>query len=138
MKNFADKLVEAIQKKGSAICVGLDPRLSEIPEFLIKAVAGEGDDSPTMLAAKVIVAFNKGIIDAVQDLVPAVKPQIAFYEIFGEDGIWAYRETLKYARSKGLLTIADAKRNDIGSTAEAYAQAFWAKFRCLREWSLKR
>ncbi len=124
MKHFADKLVAAIQAKGSAICVGLDPRLSEIPSFLIRAVASEGEYSPTMLAARVIVAFNKAIIDEVHDLVPVVKPQIAFYEIFGEDGLWAYRETLKYARVKGLLTIADAKRNDIGSTAEAYAQAF--------------
>lgn len=122
--NFGDKLVKAIEAKGSAICVGLDPRLSDIPEFLIRAVASEGEDSPTMLAAKVILAFNKAIIDSVHDLVPVVKPQIAFYEIFGADGLWAYAETLKYARSKGLLTIADAKRNDIGSTAEAYAQAF--------------
>jgi len=124
MKNFADKLVAAIRAKGTPICVGLDPRIEEIPQFLVRAVASEGDYSATMLAAQVIIAFNKAIIDAVHDLVPVVKPQIAFYEVFGEDGIYAYRETLRYARSKGLLTIADAKRNDIGSTAEAYAQAF--------------
>jgi len=124
MKNFADKLVEAVKAKGSAICVGLDPRLDKIPRFLkMKAIEG-GDRTPFGAAAAAILEFNKGIIDAVHDLVPVVKPQIAFYEIFGHEGIKCYEETLKYAKSKGLLTIADAKRNDIGSTAEAYAQAF--------------
>ena len=75
-------------------------------------------------AVDAILEFNKGIIDAVADIVPVVKPQIAYYEIFGHNGLWCYEETLKYAKSKGLLTIADAKRNDIGPTAEAYARAF--------------
>ncbi len=123
MKNFADKLIEAIKKKGNPICVGLDPRLNQIPEFIVKRALQEAD-TPTRAAAEAILAFNKGIIDAVCDVVPIVKPQIAFYEIFGSDGVWAYEETLKYAKNKGLLTIADAKRNDIGSTAAAYAQAF--------------
>jgi len=116
--------MEAVREKGNPICVGLDPRLDKIPMFLKKRVLEEGDFTPTRAAAEVLLAFNKGIIDAVYDIVPAVKPQIAFYEIFGADGVWAYQETLKYAKSKGLITIADAKRNDIGSTAEAYAQAF--------------
>ncbi|PIZ75857.1 orotidine-5'-phosphate decarboxylase [Candidatus Peregrinibacteria bacterium CG_4_10_14_0_2_um_filter_38_24] len=124
VKNFADKLVEAVKAKGSSICVGLDPRLSKIPKFLkMKAMEG-GEHTPFGAAASAILVFNKGIIDAVHDIVPVVKPQIAFYEIFGHEGIKCYEETLKYAKSKGLLTIADAKRNDIGSTAEAYAQAF--------------
>jgi orotidine-5'-phosphate decarboxylase len=124
MKNhFADKLVEAVKAKGNAICVGLDPRLDQIPAF-IKRAALELGETPTKAAAEAILTFNKGIIDAVADVVPVVKPQIAFYEIYGSDGIWAYEQTLKYAKSKGLLTIADAKRNDIGSTAAAYAQAF--------------
>ena len=76
------------------------------------------------MAAEAIIEFNKGILDAVADLVPVVKPQIAFYEIYGADGIRAYQETLKYAKEKGVLTIADAKRNDIGSTAAAYARSF--------------
>ena len=122
-KNFADKLIEAVKAKGNPICVGLDPRLDQIPEA-VKKVAMSGDKTPTQAAADAIIEFNKGIIDAVADIVPVVKPQIAFYEIFGAEGIRAYVETLKYAKSKGLLTIADAKRNDIGSTAAAYARAF--------------
>lgn len=127
--NFADKLIEAVKKKGNAICVGLDPRLDKIPESIkthaLDTVDANGEHlSPTAAAAAAIFEFNKGIIDAVYDLVPVVKPQIAFYEIYGADGMKAYADTLKYAKSKGLLTIADAKRNDIGTTAEAYAQAF--------------
>ncbi len=124
MKNFADKLMKAVREKGNPICVGLDPRLDKIPDFIKRKVLDEEDLTPTKAAAEALLAFNKGIIDAVYDIVPVVKPQIAFYEIFGADGVFAYQETLKYAKSKGLITIADAKRNDIGSTAEAYAQAF--------------
>jgi len=122
-RNFADRLIDAIKEKGSPICVGLDPRLNQIPGF-IKEKALSENKSPTEAAADAILEFNKGIIDGVADLVPIVKPQIAFYEIFGYQGLRAYEETLKYAKQKGLLTIADAKRNDIGSTAEAYARAF--------------
>jgi orotidine-5'-phosphate decarboxylase len=123
-KNFADKLVEAIKLKGNPICVGLDPRLDLIPKFIKREALERCDGTPMAAAADAIVAFNKGIIDAVESIVPVVKPQIAFYEIFGHEGVRAYEETLRYAKSKGLLTIADAKRNDIGSTAAAYAQAF--------------
>lgn len=123
MKNFADKLLEAVRKKGNPICVGLDPRLEQIPESVKQKVMDE-DKSPLMVAADAIIEFNKGIIDAVADIVPVVKPQIAFYEIFGHEGIRAYEETIKYAKAAGLVTIADAKRNDIGSTAKAYAEAF--------------
>ncbi len=124
MKNFADRLIEAIKEKGTPICVGLDPRLDKIPAEIKRKALAEGDKTPLKAAADAILEFNKGIIDAVSDLVPVVKPQIAFYEIFGHEGLWAYEETLKYAKEKGIITIADAKRNDIGSTAEAYAQAF--------------
>lgn len=123
-KHFADRLIEAIKAKGSAICVGLDPRLDKIPRSIFKKVSGDLNKGPMEVAADAIVEFNRGIIDAVCEVVPVVKPQIAFYEIFGAEGIRAYIETLRYAKSKGLLTIADAKRNDIGSTAAAYAQAF--------------
>lgn len=123
-KNFADNLIEAIKQKGNPICVGLDPRLDKIPRHIIDKALMEHEKSPTAAAADAIIEFNKGIIDAVEDIVPVVKPQIAFYEIFGAEGVRAYEETLKYAKKKGLLTIADAKRNDIGTTAEAYAQAF--------------
>lgn len=123
--HFADRLIAAIKSKGNAICVGLDPRTSQIPAFIKRKVELESEDkSPLAVSANILLEFNKGIIDAVADLVPVVKPQIAFYEIYGHEGVRAFEETLKYAKSKGLITIADAKRNDIGSTAEAYAQAF--------------
>lgn len=123
-KNFADRLIEAVKAKGNAICVGLDPRLEQIPSFIKEHALLDGDKTPAKAAADALLEFNKGIIDAVADVVPVVKPQIAFYEIYGAEGIWAYIETLKYAKEKGLITIADAKRNDIGSTAAAYAKAF--------------
>lgn len=122
--HFGDRLVEAIKKKGNPICVGLDPRLEKIPKSIKKKAFADKDKTPTAQAADAIIEFNKGIIDAVADLVPVVKPQVAFYEIFGYEGMRAYEETLKYAKSKGVLTIADVKRNDIGSTAEAYAKAY--------------
>lgn len=123
MAHFGDQLVAEVQKKGTPICVGLDPRLADIPSFIKDAKIAEFG-STFSAAAESIVAFNKGIIDAVHDLVPVVKPQIAFYEQYGFSGLYAFEETVKYARGKGLIVIADAKRNDIGSTAEAYARAF--------------
>jgi len=125
-KHFADRLVEAIKAKGNPICVGLDPRLDKIPEFIRKDAfeAAENEGRPLRAAAEALLVFNKGIIDAVADLVPVVKPQVAFYEIFGHEGMRVYEETIDYAHSKGLITIADVKRNDIGSTAEAYAEAY--------------
>lgn len=120
--HFADQITNRIHQLNSPICVGLDPRLGQIPEFIKEKAIDEF--GPTKeAAAHAIVEFNKGIIDAVADLVPAVKPQIAFYEMYGHHGMWAYEETTKYAQEKGLLVIGDAKRNDIGSTATAYAQA---------------
>ncbi len=115
--NFADHLIERIQAT-SPICVGLDPRYDQIPEH-IRA------DAPTPGAA--FLTFNKGIIDAVCDLVPIVKPQIAFYEMLGLDGLVALTRTIEYAKEKGLLVLMDAKRNDIGSTAQAYANTFLDK-----------
>jgi orotidine-5'-phosphate decarboxylase len=112
--NFADKLIKKI-KETSPICVGLDPRYEQIPTHI-------RNDAPTPGAA--FYEFNKGIIDAVSDLIPAVKIQLAFYEMFGLDGMAAFSRTIEYAKSKGLLVIADGKRNDIGSTAEAYANAY--------------
>ena len=123
MLNFADRLNKLIKDKGSAICVGLDPRMDQIPEHITEAAAKEHND-PFVAAAAAIIEFNKGIIDAVADLVPVVKPQVAFYEVFGAPGMQAYKETIDYAQSKDLIVIADCKRNDIGSTAKAYADAY--------------
>ncbi len=124
--HFADRLNAAIHKKKSVVCVGLDPRLEQIPVFIKERALKEHKNTLTA-AAEAILEFNKGIIDAVADLVPVVKPQIAFYEQYGHEGIRAFEETLWYARDKGLLTIADIKRGDIGSTALAYAKAFLGK-----------
>jgi|CXWL01.1.fsa_nt_gi orotidine-5'-phosphate decarboxylase len=115
--NFADRLIRKI-KATAPICVGLDPRYDQLPQHI-------RDDAPTPGAA--YYEFNKGIIDAVHDLVPAVKPQFAFYEMLGLDGMAALSRTIQYAQEKGLIVIADAKRNDIGTTAEAYAHAYLDK-----------
>lgn len=115
--NFADELMKAIDKKQNPSIVGLDPRIESIPESV-----KEGKTE-----AEAFLAFNKGIIDAVCDTVPAVKPQNAFYEQYGAEGVRAYIDTIKYAKSKGLLVVGDVKRNDIGSTAKAYAQAHLGK-----------
>jgi len=118
--HFADKLTNRIATLSNPTCVGLDPRLNQIPEFILeKAIEEYGENAEG--AAEAIITFNEGIIDAISDIVPAVKPQIAFYECFGHHGFRAYEETIAYAQEKGLLVIGDAKRNDIGSTAEAYA-----------------
>jgi orotidine-5'-phosphate decarboxylase len=121
--HFADRLIKAIQEKGNPVCVGLDPRLNQIPDYLLK-IQIEKYKETFEAAANAFLEFNKGIIDAVADIVPCVKPQIAFYEQYGFAGLWAFEETCKYAENKGLIVIADAKRNDIGSTAAAYSNYF--------------
>lgn len=115
-----DKLIEKIQKLENPTVVGLDPRLGMIPERIKNAAYEEFGKTPAG-AAKAFLEFNKEIIDAVQDLIPAVKPQIAMYEMYGTAGIQAFIDTVSYARSKGLIIIGDIKRSDIASTAAAYA-----------------
>ena len=121
--HFADRLCAAIDAKGSAVAVGLDPRPDSLPPHLLaecRAALGE----TVQAVAEALWRFNRGIIDAVHDVVPAVKPQLAFYERYGVAGLGAYARTAQYAKEAGLLVIADGKRNDIGSTASAYAEAF--------------
>lgn len=121
--HFGDRLIEAIKLKGNPICVGLDPRLEQIPENIkIRQIQEHGETFQA--AAQSFLEFNKGIIDAVADLVPCVKPQVAFYEQYGFAGMFAFEQTCQYARDKGLIVIGDVKRNDIGSTAEAYANSY--------------
>lgn len=115
MAQFADRLIEEIRAKNSRCIVGLDPRIDQMPAF----VSGNG-------AYAAITAFHELVIDAVADLVPAVKPQLAFYEQYGVAGMQAFENTVRAARQRGLLVIADGKRNDISSTAEAYANAYLA------------
>lgn len=126
MQHFGDRLTLQISKLGNPTVVGLDPRLNQIPEHIL-ANAQETYGDTTEGAAEAILEFNMGIIDAISDIVPAVKPQIAFYECYGHHGLRVYEETVRYAQAKGLLVIGDAKRNDIGSTAQAYANGHLGK-----------
>jgi orotidine-5'-phosphate decarboxylase len=121
--HFADRLCAAVERTGSPVVVGLDPRLDSLPEALLSACRRE-HGATSRAAAEALWRFNREIIDAVYDLVPAVKPQLAFYECYGVEGMRAFARTVQHARAAGLLVIADAKRNDIGPTAEAYADAF--------------
>ncbi len=126
MENFADRLICAIEKKQNSSVVGLDPRLEQIPSYIQeKNIKKFGKNFKA--AGEAILEFNKGIIDAVYEIVPAVKPQIAFYEQYGPEGIQAFIETVNYAKDKGLVTIEDGKRNDIKSTAAAYGNAHIGK-----------
>jgi len=115
-----NKLVSKIQKTNAPIVVGLDPTLDFVPEHIQKKAFAEFGETLEG-AAEALWLFNKEIIDATYDLIPAVKPQIAMYETFGVEGMQAYKRTLDYARSKDLVIIGDIKRGDIGSTSEAYA-----------------
>lgn len=124
--HFADRLNAQIKAKKSAVCVGLDPRLEQVPGFIKDKYFAEYAN-PMTAAAESILDFCKKIIDSTHDLVPVVKPQIAFFEQFGSEGIRVFEELLWYARDKKLLTISDIKRGDIGTTAEAYAKAFLGK-----------
>lgn len=120
------KLIQNIQRTNAPICVGLDPMLSYIPEYILKKSFGEFGETLEG-AADAVWNFNKEIIDATYDLIPSVKPQLAMYEQFGIEGLKVYDRTVKYCQSKGLLVIADAKRGDIGSTSAAYATAHLGK-----------
>ena len=117
---MVSKLIEKIQKTKAPICVGLDPMLSYIPEYVTKKAFAEFGETLEG-AAEAIWQFNKEIVDATCDLIPSVKPQIAMYEQFGLPGLAAYDKTVKYCQEKGLIVIGDVKRGDIGSTSAAYA-----------------
>ena len=113
-------LVNKIKEQKSPIVVGLDPKLVFVPEA-IKENSYKEYGKTLKGAAQAMYEFNKGIIDHIYDLVPAVKPQVAMYEQFGIEGMIVYQKTCEYAKSKGLVVIGDTKRGDIISTAEAYA-----------------
>lgn len=115
-----NKLISNIRKTNAPIVVGLDPMLNYIPEHIQKKAFLELGETLEG-AAEAIWQYNKGIVDAVSDLVPAVKPQIAMYEQFGIPGLIAYKKTVEYCKSKDLVVIGDIKRGDIGSTSAAYA-----------------
>jgi len=111
--HFADSLTEASKQK-APICVGLDPNVSKLPEGISKDAKG-------------VLEFCKGIIDSVSEVTPVVKPQLAYFEVLGGEGMKVFWEVCEYAKSKDLLVIADGKRNDIGSTCDAYAEAYLNK-----------
>lgn len=121
-----DILIEKIQKTGAPIVVGLDPMMKFVPGHIKKAAFEEAGETLEG-AAEAIWRYNKGIIDKIYDLVPAVKPQIAMYEQFGIPGLTVFKKTVDYCKEKGLVVIGDAKRGDIGSTSAAYAAAHLGK-----------
>lgn len=113
-----DKLIDKIIEKQNPTCVGLDTDFNYLPDEMREGVTTFAE------AAAKITEFNKNIIDKVYDIVPSVKVQIAYYEMYGPDGLKAFYDTVSYAREKGLTVIADCKRNDIGSTAGCYSKAY--------------
>lgn len=115
-----NQLVKRIKETNAPIVVGLDPTLKLMPNFIKEKNFKEYGEN-LLGASKAIIEYNKGIVDAIADLVPCVKPQIAMYESFGIEGLIAFKETVDYCKKKGLLVIGDIKRGDIGSTSEAYA-----------------
>ena len=115
-----NQLVSKIQKTGAPIVVGLDPMMKFVPGHIQKKAFEEYGETLEG-AAEAIWQYNKGIVDAVYDLIPAVKPQIAMYEQFGIPGLQAFKKTVDYCKEKGLVVIGDIKRGDIGSTSTAYA-----------------
>lgn len=121
-----NELVKKIKETNNPICVGLDPQLTFIPDH-VKEKAYEEHGETLAGAAEAIWQFNKAIIDATYDLIPAVKPQIAMYEQYGIEGLIAYKRTLDYCKEKGLVIIGDIKRGDIGSTSSSYAYGHLGK-----------
>lgn len=119
MTHFADRLAAAIRARGNAVCVGLDPRWESLPAELRQR---HGTESLTSIAAA-FEAFCGRVLDIVAPLVPVVKPQSAFFEACGPEGVAALQRLLRKARERNLVTILDSKRNDIASTASAYADA---------------
>ena len=121
-------LIKKIKETKAPIVVGLDPMLNYMPAHLLeKAIKEQGETLEA--AASTVYEYNKGIVDAIYDLVPAVKPQIAMYEQFGIPGLKAYADTVEYCKKKGLVVIGDVKRGDIGSTSAAYATAHIGKIK---------
>ena len=120
---FIDRLIEQIQVKNTPCIVGLDPALERMPQSWLKE-QGITDNSSLADCAEAIYQYNLMVLDAIADLVPAVKPQSAYYELFGSAGIIALEKTIAAARARDLLVVLDVKRGDIASTATAYAESY--------------
>lgn len=117
-----DILIDKIIEKQNPTALGLDTRLEYLPDEMMADY--DLDDIDYKDAGKLILDFNKALIDELKDIVPCIKVQIAYYEMYGHHGMKAYYKTVDYAKKKGLIVIADAKRNDIGATCTAYANAY--------------
>lgn len=122
MKNAIDILIDKIRKTNNPTVMGLDPRYDIIPDCVKNKY-----DKTLQGVSEAILEYNKALIDATYDIIPAIKPQIAFYEMFGVEGINVFNETCKYARKKQMVVIADIKRGDISTTAQGYSNAFLGK-----------
>lgn len=121
-----DRLLEKIAETQNPTVAGLDPKLDFVPEYIKKECFAKYGNT-LEAAAEALLIFNKGLIDALCDIVPAVKPQCAYYEMYGWQGVKTLAETMEYARQKGMFVITDGKRNDIGTTMEAYATGHLGK-----------
>lgn len=121
-----DALLEGIARTQNPTVAGLDPKLDFIPDYIKQKAFSEYGET-LKGAAESIFEYNKGLIDALCEIVPAVKPQAAYYEMYGTEGVIALRRTQDYAHEKGMYVITDGKRNDIGTTMEAYAVAHLGK-----------
>jgi orotidine-5'-phosphate decarboxylase len=120
--HFADSLMAAIRRAGNPVCVGIDPRPEDLPPGFLEAFPGDRTG-----VAHALAEFGRAVVEVVAPLAPAVKFQSAFYEAYGPEGVGALHATASYARGMGLVVLMDGKRNDIGSTAEAYARAYLGK-----------
>ena len=117
-----DRLIKKIDEMDNPTVAGLDPKLDFVPEY-IKQESFEKFGKTLEGAADALLTYNKGLIDALCDIVPAVKPQCAYYEMYGWQGVRTLYQTIQYAKEKGMFVITDGKRNDIGTTMQAYAAA---------------
>lgn len=117
-----DRLIEKIIEMKNPTVVGLDPKLEYVPEYIRNKHIQETGET-LLSASRAVLDFNKAIIDEIHDIVPAIKPQSAYYEMYGFYGVQTLAETISYAKSKGMFVITDGKRNDIGATMEAYTNA---------------
>lgn len=123
---FTRRLTQKIRETDNPVVAGLDPRLESLPDCILKDAVGL--HGKTLKAAGYAIRkFNMEVIDTLCELVPAVKPQFAYYELYGLEGLSALYDTVAYAKEKGMLVIGDGKRNDIGSTAKAYSEAYLGK-----------
>lgn len=120
--NAIDRLIDKIKETNNPTVMGLDPRYDMLPKAVTDKYSKDLEG-----VSKAITEYNKALIDATYDIIPAIKPQIAFYEMFGIPGMEAFKETCRYAKEKGMIVIADIKRGDIGSTAQGYSNAYLGK-----------